>query len=152
MAKNDRKFPLNAQLRDARVERGWSQQDLADRIGTTSITISRWENGSTFPTPYSRQLLCKVFDKTPTELGLVPPAQDSTLTPTEPGLVLPAQDSTLTPAEPDLVPPPAQGSRIVDIPIMRNPFFTGREDLLALLHERLSTERTAALTQPQALY
>src|SRR5207253_3990819 len=32
------------------------------------------------------------------------------------------------------------------------PFFTGREDLLALLHKRLSTARTAALTQPHALY
>jgi len=136
LAKNDRKFPLNLDLRRARVERGWSQQDLADLVGTTPVNISRWENGLTFPIPYSRQLLCKVFDKTPAELGLV----------------LPAQDSTITPPEPDLVPPPAQGSRIVDIPIARNPFFTGREDLLALLHQRLSTERTAALTQPQALY
>src|SRR5205085_6090029 len=31
-------------------------------------------------------------------------------------------------------------------------FFTGREQLLASLHQRLSTKRTAALTQPQALY
>src|SRR5438270_7458784 len=35
-----------------------------------------------------------------------------------------------------------------NIPIMRNPFFTGREDLLALLHERLLMKRTKA----QALY
>src|SRR5947207_15231560 len=98
--KKDTKFSLNTRLRTARVERGWSQQDLADQIGTTPVNISRWENGLTFPIPYSRQLLCKVFDKTPAELGLV----------------LPAQDSTITPPEPDLVPPPAPGSRIGDIP------------------------------------
>src|SRR5438477_169802 len=33
--KKDRTFPLNSRLHDARSERGWSQQNLADRIGTT---------------------------------------------------------------------------------------------------------------------
>src|SRR5947209_448740 len=117
--KKDRTFPLNSRLHDARSERGWSQQNLADRIGTTPVNISRWENGSTFPSPYFRQRLCEVFGQTAAELGLVPPSD---------------------------------GSRIGNIPIARNPFFTGREDLLALLHKRLSTARTAALTQPQALY
>src|SRR5947209_7760810 len=117
--KNDRKFPLNARLRNARVEHGWSQQELADLIGTTPVNISRWENGSHFPIPYFRQRLCEVFGKAPAELGLVP-----------------VSDS----------------SRIWTIPIAHNPLFTGREDLLALLHKRLSTARMAALTQPQALY
>src|SRR5437660_5546754 len=110
--KKDRKLPLNSRLHDARSERGWSQQNLADRIGTTPVNISRWENGSTFPTPYFRQRLCEVFDKTLAELGLLPP---------------PAEGSGITPPELVLLPPPPQGSRIVDIPIMRNPFFTGRE-------------------------
>jgi tetratricopeptide (TPR) repeat protein/DNA-binding XRE family transcriptional regulator len=116
--KKDTKSSLNTRLRDARSESGWSQQNLADRIGTTPVNISRWENGSNFPSPYFRQRLCEVFGKTPTELGLLPP----------------------------------HGSRIGDIPIARNPFFTGRKQLLALLHQRLSTARTAALTQAQALY
>jgi tetratricopeptide (TPR) repeat protein/transcriptional regulator with XRE-family HTH domain len=120
VVKNDRKFPLNPRLREARVERGWSQQELADQVGTTPVNISRWENGSTFPSPYFRQRLCEVFGKTLAELGLVPP--------------------------------PPTDSRVGDIPITRNPYFTGREPLLALLHERLSTARMAALTQPQALY
>src|SRR5205085_9828456 len=38
------------------------------------------------------------------------------------------------------------------VPFTRNPFFTGREALLVLLYERLSTTRMAALTQAQALY
>src|SRR5207253_4476708 len=131
VVKNDMKLPLNSRLHDARVERGWSQQGLADRIGMTVVNISRWENGATFPTPYFRQRLCEVFGKTPAELGLVQ---------------RPEEGSGITPPELVLLPPP-QGSRIVDIPIMRSPFFTGREDLLTLLHEQLSTERTAALTQ-----
>src|SRR5437660_909689 len=115
--KTDRPFPLNARLRDARLDSGWSQGQLAEKIKTTSVNISRWENGLTFPTPYFRQQLCEVFGKTPVELGLLPPSQVA---------------------------------RIWNVPIAHNPFFTGREDLLALLHKRLSTLRTAAITQ--ALY
>jgi len=117
--KNDRKFPPNRRLREARLDRGWSQQELADLIGTTFVNISRWENGTNFPSPYFRQQLCKVFGKTPAELGLLPPSH---------------------------------GSRIWNVPIVRNAFFTGREQLLMLLHKRLSKARRAALTQAQALY
>jgi transcriptional regulator with XRE-family HTH domain len=119
VVKNDRKLPLNLRLHDARVERAWSQQELADQVGTTPVNISRWENGLTFPSPYYRQRLCEVFGNTLAELGLLPPPTDS---------------------------------RVGDVPITRNPYFTGREPLLALLHNRLSTARTAALTQPQTLY
>ncbi len=49
-----------------------------------------------------------------------------------------------------LVPPAEEGTRRWSIPIAHNPFFTGREDLLELLHERLSMAKTAALTQSQA--
>ncbi|HKV60055.1 MAG TPA: tetratricopeptide repeat protein [Ktedonobacteraceae bacterium] len=117
---NDRKFPLNPYLRIAREERGWSQQDLAERVGTTAVTVSRWENGQTFPSPYFRQKLCEAFDKKLAELGLIPEYE----------------------------------SIIWNMPNTRNPYFTGREPLLRFLHERLSTARTAALTQThaQALY
>jgi len=118
--KKDKKPPLNSRLHDARLERGWSQQDLAELVGTTFVNISRWENGSNFPNPYYRQKLCDVFGKTPAELGLIPPR--------------------------------SHANRIWTIPFLRNPFFTGREPLLTLLHERISTTRMAALTQAQALY
>src|SRR5947209_11426820 len=75
--KTDRKLPLNSRLHDARVEHGWSQQELAERIGTTVVNISRWENGATFPSPYFRQRLCEVFGKTPVELGLLPPSSQA---------------------------------------------------------------------------
>jgi transcriptional regulator with XRE-family HTH domain len=35
---------LAQRLREERVQHRWSQQDLADRLGTTMVTISRWEN------------------------------------------------------------------------------------------------------------
>ncbi|HEX6483187.1 MAG TPA: FxSxx-COOH system tetratricopeptide repeat protein [Ktedonobacteraceae bacterium] len=133
---NNRKFPLNSRLRDARTERGWSQQDLAEQVGTTPVNISRWENGSTFPSPFFRQRLSEVLSKTPAELGLASP---------------PSPVSRKAP--PDLVLlPPRPVARVLNIPITRNPYFTGREQLLALLRERLSTARMAALTQAQALY
>src|SRR5690348_10552687 len=40
---------------------------------------------------------------------------------------------------------------IWNVPHQRNPFFTGRMDVLSQLHETLVTGKTAALTQPQAL-
>jgi transcriptional regulator with XRE-family HTH domain len=70
-------FLPNPLLHDARVERGWSQLALADQIGTTAVNISRWENGSTFPTPYFRQRLCEIFGKSPEELGLILPVSDT---------------------------------------------------------------------------
>jgi len=38
-----------------------------------------------------------------------------------------------------------------NVPYRRNPFFTGREDLLRLLRDKLTAVKTAALTQPQAV-
>ena len=38
-----------------------------------------------------------------------------------------------------------------NIPYRRNPFFTGREDLLQQLHEYFTQAKTAALTQPPAI-
>lgn len=40
---------------------------------------------------------------------------------------------------------------IWSVPYRPNPFFTGRDDLLDLLHDRLTTAKATALTQPQAL-
>ncbi|HJT56441.1 MAG TPA: tetratricopeptide repeat protein [Ktedonobacteraceae bacterium] len=134
--KNDRKFPLNSRLRQARLDRGWSQQELAEYVGTTPVNISRWEGGLTFPNPHFRKQLCKIFDKTPAELDLIPPS-------------LPVSKKV----PPELILLPALPvSRISNIPITRNPYFTGRQQLLQSLHDNLSTARMAALTQAQALY
>jgi transcriptional regulator with XRE-family HTH domain len=69
---------INAQqpnrfLRYARQERGWSQQRLAEQIGTTEDVISRWERGARNPSPYYRERLCQLFGKNAQELGLLQP-------------------------------------------------------------------------------
>jgi len=44
-----------------------------------------------------------------------------------------------------------QPERVWNVPYRRNPFFTGREDQLKQLREQLTTGKTTALTQPQAI-
>ncbi len=57
-------------LAEARLSRDWSQQELAQRIGTNYVNISRWERGVTKPTPYFRRKLCQLFGMTEQELDL----------------------------------------------------------------------------------
>src|SRR5712691_8070086 len=59
-------------LIEARKQRSWSQQEIADRIGTTKVNLSRWERGITKPGPYYRRKLCALFGKSEEELDLVP--------------------------------------------------------------------------------
>ncbi|HJT59521.1 MAG TPA: FxSxx-COOH system tetratricopeptide repeat protein [Ktedonobacteraceae bacterium] len=135
--KNYEPSPVNSRLREARLELGWSQQYLAERVGTTPVTVSRWENGLVFPTPYYRQKLSEVLGKSLADLDLVSPPSSKGILTTSPELVL---------------LPPRPLSRISNIPITRNRYFTGRQHLLESLHDSLSTAKTAALTQAQALY
>ncbi len=61
----------NHLLRAARKERGWTQQQVADRIGAPlSLNVSRWENGTAFPSAYYIEKLCQLFGKSVRELGL----------------------------------------------------------------------------------
>src|SRR5207244_5115236 len=61
----------NRLLRAARMERGWTQQQVADRIGAPlSLNVSRWENGTAFPSAYYIERLCQLFGKSMRELGL----------------------------------------------------------------------------------
>src|ERR1700736_2665119 len=61
-------------LTEARNERKLSQQQVADRLGTTHVNVSRWERGITRPSPYFRRKLSQLFGKTEEELDLVLPA------------------------------------------------------------------------------
>ena len=70
MKKTTKSTP-NQNLYFAREQFGWSQQKLADEVGTTPVNVSRWERGITMPGPYFRQKLCQKFGKSPEELGLV---------------------------------------------------------------------------------
>src|SRR5260370_37236363 len=61
---------LRARLQQARHQRHWSQQELADLLGTTPLNISRWVHGLTTPNPYFRHKLRDLFGKSEIELGL----------------------------------------------------------------------------------
>jgi transcriptional regulator with XRE-family HTH domain len=58
-------------LKQAREERGWSQKDVAERIGTDPKTVSRWERMVAYPSPYFRQKLAGLFEKSLHELDLL---------------------------------------------------------------------------------
>jgi tetratricopeptide (TPR) repeat protein/transcriptional regulator with XRE-family HTH domain len=66
-------------LRVERELRGWSQAKLAEAIGTTTRSVSRWEQGLAMPYPHYRERLCIIFNKTARELGLLPTANESNL-------------------------------------------------------------------------
>lgn len=53
----------------ARLNLGFSQQDVARRLGVSLRTVWRWEKGKAQPYPHHRQLLCALFQKTAEELG-----------------------------------------------------------------------------------
>ncbi len=53
----------NELLIRARLEKGWTQSHLADEVGTTFETVSRWERGVVIPGLFYREKLCSVFDK-----------------------------------------------------------------------------------------
>ena len=57
-------------LTKERIVRKWSQRELADLIGTSTVNISRWERGLTRPGPYFRERLCVLFSKSEQELDL----------------------------------------------------------------------------------
>jgi DNA-binding XRE family transcriptional regulator len=58
-------------LRQERERHGWSQSQLAEKIGVDTKTIGRWENGKTLPRLDCRALLCELYGKTAEELGLI---------------------------------------------------------------------------------
>lgn len=125
-------------LAEARILRNWSQQYVADRIGTTYVNISRWERGITRPGPYFRRKLCDLFGKTEQELDLeaapgaprpVPPPSQLPGGPSSP-TIAPSEAAVYDPAIP--FPPPMH--------------LVGRDEELAQLKRRLCAGGSVALT------
>jgi transcriptional regulator with XRE-family HTH domain/tetratricopeptide (TPR) repeat protein len=138
MVKKAAQATPNQLLRQARLERGWTQKDVADRIGAPlNLNVNRWERGTSKPSAYYIQKLCEVFGKTPAELGFLSSEQQETEIST-------TQDQQ--PLSASLEP-----RHLWNVPFRRNPFFTGRTELLTTLHGRLNQNQSAALTHSQAL-
>lgn len=118
----------NNRLRQERIRHNWRQKNVAEQLGTTVLTVKRWERGYQQPSLYFRDKLCALFGKGPEELGLLPD-------------------------EPHLTSVPPEATSLWNVPFPRNPFFTGRDQILAHLHTVLTgTPTLAALTQSYSLH
>lgn len=141
MKKADEAIPNN-KLKQERVERNWTQGQVAEKIGTSRVNVSRWEHGRVLPDMYFRQQLCELFGKNAYELGLLPEHASA-------NGEQPVQSATNTQDEPSTVP--ETSSPLWHVPYRRNPFFTGREEVLQLLHDALHRCPMAALIQSAAI-
>lgn len=61
----------NKKLQHERELRGWSQQSLAEALGTDFKRVSAWESGANTPSPYYRTKLCTLFGKNAKQLGFL---------------------------------------------------------------------------------
>lgn len=59
-----------AKLMAARYSRGWSQEELAEKVRVTRNTVSAWERGMIDPYPMHVQSLCTVFAMSAEDLDL----------------------------------------------------------------------------------
>lgn len=136
--RNDEAIKESARrLKWEREQRSWSQEQVAEMIGTTAPNVSRWERGITAPGPYFRQKLCEILEKNVKELGFVQDSHDDT------EQELPEQKSISS--------VPVNSGYLWNVPHRRNPFFTGRKEVLQSLHDMLQTGAKAVLAQVQAI-
>jgi transcriptional regulator with XRE-family HTH domain len=124
-----------SKLKQEREQRGWTQSELAERIGTTQVNVSRWEKSITVPGPYYRQKLAEIFAKSIKELGFIS-QNDEELDEKIPVL----SDTLSTPSSP-----------IWNVPQRRNPFFTGREKILTHLYSVFRSSNVTPAIQIQAI-
>ena len=48
------------ELKKLRQQQGWSQEDLARKIGVSFATVNRWENGKTKPSRLAQEKIKQV--------------------------------------------------------------------------------------------
>lgn len=122
-------------LRVERELRGWSQARLAEALGTTTRTVSRWEQGVALPYPHYRNMLCNLFGKTAQELGLLPDSSEDN-----------DEQEPFTPNAPDSTP---QISFLTDPTIPEalgsTESLLGRDDLLQQIKQCLLAGHLPAL-------
>jgi transcriptional regulator with XRE-family HTH domain len=149
MVKKAAQATPNHLLRRARLERGWTQQVVAERIGAPNdMMVTRWERGTAFPSAYYIERLCLLFEQKASDLGLIkaseaaPPAADLDSAPAPTS----QQSAPVAP-----VPPP-DAALLLDpaIPqVTRNSFrIVGRASLFQQVQQALTEvggENTVAL-------
>jgi tetratricopeptide (TPR) repeat protein/transcriptional regulator with XRE-family HTH domain len=109
-------------LRQERQRRLLSQEELAEALGVSRRTIARWEHNLALPRSFAQQQLSSFF-----------------------GLNLQEFLKELETQTPSLL------TLLWTVPFPRNPFFTGREEILHTLRDRLTAQQSATPLQTLAL-
>jgi transcriptional regulator with XRE-family HTH domain len=106
----------------ARQQRGWTQQAVADQLGVTALSVSRWERGLTRPHPTIAERLFALLD-----IPAIPYSAH----------LLPDAGTSVSNGQSRRVPP------LVDpaIPTLE-PLFVGRADLLRWLTQQTQRRHT----------
>jgi tetratricopeptide (TPR) repeat protein/transcriptional regulator with XRE-family HTH domain len=108
----------NTALRQARLAHGWRQVDLAHLLTVHRSTVIRWEHGMV-PEAFWQEKLCALFGMNAAQLGFSLDPHSSV----------------------------SENKRLWFLPYPRNPFFTGREEVLERLHEAFMHDRNALICQ-----
>lgn len=53
---------IKDRIRQLRIAHGWSQQELAEKLGVTNVAVSQWERGVKQPKLEMREALCDLFN------------------------------------------------------------------------------------------
>lgn len=93
---------MNEKLRQARIDRRWTVDHAARRIGISRTTYLRWEQGTQVPHDSSLMLVCKAFNLSPEKLGFVQEALNTPIGENPIGIVIPEQTAEFwKPGSPD---------------------------------------------------
>lgn len=59
---------LNTNIKNFRIFRGITQQELAARLGKSKNVVSNWERGDNSPNPDEIEKLCSILEVTPNQI------------------------------------------------------------------------------------
>ncbi|MEO6888192.1 MAG: helix-turn-helix domain-containing protein, partial [Ktedonobacteraceae bacterium] len=121
MTESRSQTPARARLVEARKRQGWSQLELAQRLGTTRPNVSRWESGTTVPNTYFRGKLMTLLKMSSQDFFQMGSEKEQ-------------QERSLRAEQAPSDSPGSVSSEFWTIPYSRNIFFTGRDELLHELH------------------
>ncbi|HZR44452.1 MAG TPA: helix-turn-helix transcriptional regulator [Ktedonobacteraceae bacterium] len=65
-----------SKLAQARIERGFTQPQVAEYMAVDVGTVCRWEKGTQRPYPRHVMKLCTLYDKSVQQLGLIPESEE----------------------------------------------------------------------------
>src|SRR5581483_11401023 len=125
-----KKASFGQRLRGERQRLNWSQQRLAEAIGTTPSTINRWEHDKVLPQPYYREKIHHILGNSASDLFTFNDVLASKDVEVE------AQSATMS---------------LSNFPCLRNIYFTGRDEILARLREKLTSTTAGGHPQLYAL-